>query len=124
MADVGAYFGGMSAQMWSYPDQNGDFNNWTTLYSLGQEGGTMTARQQVVDSPPLPLNILSPRSDGTNFVFNFGTVSDQSYTVWANSNLATTNWISYTNLIGDGYVQIITAPLTNSTQSFYWLSSP
>jgi PKD repeat protein len=124
MADVGAYFGGMSAQMWSYPDQNGDFNNWTTLYSLGQEGGTMTARQQVVDSPPLLSNILSPRSDGTNFVFNFGTVSNQSYTVWGNSNLATTNWVSYTNLIGDGYVQIITAPLTNSTQSFYQLSSP
>jgi hypothetical protein len=84
----------------------------------------MTARQQVVDSPPLPSNILSPRSDGTNFVFNFGTVSNQSYTVWANSNLATTNWVSYTNLIGDGYVQIITAPLTNSMQNFYQLTSP
>jgi hypothetical protein len=58
-------------------------------------------------------------------VFNFGTVSNQSYAVWANANPATTNWISYTNLVGDGYVQKITTSITNSqTSVFYRLSSP
>jgi hypothetical protein len=51
-------------------------------------------------------------------------VLSQSYTVWANPNLATTNWVSYTNLSGNGYFQEITIPLTNSPQSFYQLSSP
>jgi len=85
---------------------------------------TLPPRQQVVDSPPAPAILSSLRSDGTNFVFNFSTVLSQSYTVWANANLATTNWGSYTNLIGDGYFQETTIPLTNSPQSFFQLTSP
>jgi hypothetical protein len=38
--------------------------------------------------------------------------------------MATTNWVSYTNFISDGYIQKIAAPLTNSAQSFFQLSSP
>ena len=72
-----------------------------------------------------PLVLSSPRCDGTNFVFNFGTVSNQSYSVWANADLATTNWVSYTNLVGDGYVQKIATTITNGQPSFFYrLSSP
>ena len=45
----------------------------------------MEASQQVVYSPPMPLFVLTPRTDGTHFIFDFGTVSNQSYTVWFNS---------------------------------------
>ncbi len=94
-------------------------------FSLGTFVGTVTAQQQVISSPPLSSAIISPRIIGTNFVFNFGTVSNQSYSVWANSNLATTNWFSYTNVVGDGYVQKITTSITNGqTGIFYRLSSP
>ena len=105
-------------------DEDGNYNSWTTTFSLGTEAGTMTAQQQVVYSPPLPSIILSPRSAGTNFVFDFVTVSNQSYSIWANPNLPTTNWVSYANLIGDGYIQKIIVPMTNSTRTFFRLSSP
>ena len=117
-------FPGPYSPQWISMDTGGGIQGNSVGYSLGTYLGTMTARQQVVASPPLPLIIFSPRSDGTNFVFDFGTVSNQSYTVWANANLATLNWISYTNLIGDGYFQEITIPLTNTPQNFFQLSSP
>ena len=119
-----ATFTGPNDGQWISLDVGGVIQGNTITYSLGTAVGTMTARQQVVESPPEPLIISSPRSDGTNFVFDFGTVSNQSYTVWANVNLATTNWGSYTNLIGDGYFQEITIPLTNGPQSFFQLTSP
>ncbi len=108
----------------SGPDADGYIPFQAAGYSFGTELGSLTVRKQVVFAPPLPLVLLSPRSDGTNLIFDFVTVSNQSYTVWSNSNLATTNWLIYTNLVSDGYIQKITAPLTNSTQSFYLLRSP
>jgi hypothetical protein len=84
------------------------------------------SRNQIIASvPPSALVMTSPRRDGTNFVFNFGTVSNQSYSVWANANLATTNWVNYTNLVGDGYIQKITTSITNGQAGFFYrLSSP
>src|ERR1019366_6842820 len=70
-----------------------------------------SGNQIIASVPPSPLVMTSPRRDGTNFVFNFGTVSNQSYSVWANANLATTNWVNYTNLVGDGYIQKITTSI-------------
>lgn len=123
-AATGAAAGAADSQLFSPPDPGGDFSFWTTTFSSGVVAGNMTARQQVVYSPPLPLQILSPRSDGTNFMFNFVTVSNQSYTVWQRPNLASSTWQSYTNVIGAGYVQAVTTPLTNSPASFFRLSSP
>jgi hypothetical protein len=117
-------FNGPNNGQWISLDTGGVIQGNTITYSLATDAGTMNARWQVVYSPPVSLLISSPRSDGTNFVFNFGTVSNQSYTVWDNLNLATTNWVATTNVLGDGYVQQITVPVTNSTKSFYRLSSP
>jgi hypothetical protein len=106
-------------------DADGDFDADLAQFSLGTYAGTVTAQQQVISSPPLPSAIVSPRINGTNFVFDFGTVYNQSYSVWANANLATSNWVSYTNVVGDGYVQKITAPVASGqTGIFYRLSSP
>jgi len=45
--------------------------------------------------------------------------------VWANANLRTTNWLIYTNVVGDGYVQKISTSITNGPGSwFFRLSSP
>ena len=95
-----------------------------TTYSGATNRGTVLVREQLLSGPPLLLQLLSPRTTGTNFSFVFLTVSNQSYTVWSNPNLATSNWVSYTNLLGDGYIQKMTVPITNSTKSFYRLSSP
>ena len=104
-------------------NQAGVFTGWTTLYSRGVFAGTMSARQQVLASPPVIPVISTPRVHGTNFLFDFATVQGQSFTVWAKSDLATTNWSSYTNLTGDGYVQEIAVPVTNQ-HGFFRLSSP
>ncbi|HZL78928.1 MAG TPA: L-type lectin-domain containing protein [Candidatus Limnocylindrales bacterium] len=106
-------------------DADGNYAADMGCFSLGKNLGTLVAHQQMLSSSPLPLVISSPRCDGTNFVFNFGTVSNQSYSVWANADLATSNWVSYTNLVGDGYVQKIATPITNGQTSFFYrLSSP
>jgi PKD repeat protein len=111
-------------QLWASPDPSGHYSTWNTLFSDGVNVGTMTVRQQVLAGPPLPLVMVSPRADGTNFFFDFGTVQNQNYTVWASTNLATTNWVSYTNVVGDGYIQETAVPLTNGVESFFRLSSP
>ena len=51
--------------------------------------------------------------------FGFGTVSNQSYTVQQNTNLASTNWTDYTNITGNGAAVQFTAPLTNQLQNFF-----
>ena len=121
----GASDGVNSAPVEGPMDADGNYQADLAEFSLGKNVGTLVAHQQIISSSPLPLVISSPRRDGTNFVFSFGTVSNQSYSVWANSNLATTNWVSYTNLVGDGYVHKITTSINNSqTGFFYRLSSP
>ena len=98
--------------------------NQIVTYSGAANRGTVTVREQLIYAPQLPLVLALPRKTGTNFSFAFLTVSNQSYTVWANTNLTTPNWVSTTNVLGDGYIQNMTVPVTNSAQSFYQLSSP
>ena len=121
----GASDGVNSAPVGGPMDADGNYEADLGEFSLACHVGTLLARQQVISSSPLPLVISTPRREGTNFVFNFATVSNQSYSVWAKANLPTTNWVSYTNLVGDGYVQKITTSITSSqTGSFYRVSSP
>ena len=105
-------------------NDDGDYNYADDTWSVGQQRGTVVGREQLIYTPPWPLVMLSPRTDSAKFIFDFHSVNKQSYTVWGNSNLATTNWISHTNLIGDGYMQKITVPLTNGTQGFFHVTSP
>ena len=121
----GASDGVNSAPVEGPTDADGNYEADLAEFSLGKNVGAVTAHQQVISGPSLPLVITSPRRVGTNFVFNFGTVSNQSYSVWANANMATTNWFNYTNLVGNGYVQKITTSITNGqSRFFYRLSSP
>jgi len=67
--------------------------------------------------------ISNPQLSGTNFTFNFQTVSNQTYTVQQNSNLATTNWQFLETLTGNGSLQQFLVPTTNA-QRFFRLSQP
>ena len=124
MAETGVTADNMTAPLLVPADDNGDYNYDTYTLSSATNRGTMTARRQLIYAPPMQLKLVSPRMVGTNFIFNFLTVSNQSYTVWASTNLTTTNWVSTTNLLGDGYIQKLTAPINNRSNSFYRLSSP
>jgi hypothetical protein len=74
---------------------------------------------------PVPVQILSPQPVGTNFQFQFPTASNQSYTIQQNYNLATTNWVYYTNILGSGSTfQFQTPVVATPTQSFFRVRQP
>jgi hypothetical protein len=66
-----------------------------------------------------PMQILNPIVSGGNFTFFFGTMSNQSYTVQRNDDLATTNWVFYTNFTGNGSLMQVVAPVTNAPRRFF-----
>ena len=73
---------------------------------------------------PVPAHIIGPALVGDNLGFAWATVSGQSYTVQQNTNLATTNWVFYTNLIGDGSLMNLQVPVTNAPQQFFRVREP
>jgi len=79
---------------------------------------------QVLEPGPVPVQFYPLLfSDGTVSVY-FGTVNGQSYTVQQNSNLATTNWTFYTNIIGDGSLYQLLPPNTDIPQLFFRILEP
>ena len=73
---------------------------------------------------PSSITLTGPHLSGTNFLFSFGTVINQTYTVQANPDLATTNWTFYTNLTGSGTLQQIVVPAQNPPQRFFRVRAP
>jgi hypothetical protein len=71
-----------------------------------------------------PVQLQAPKISGGNFVFNFATTNGLGYTVQQNTNLATTNWVYYTNIIGNGSLYQFTTPLTNIPQIFFRVRQP
>jgi hypothetical protein len=73
----------------------------------------------------VPVQIINTKLMGTNLLFQFPTISDQSYTVQQSTNLATTNWVFYTNIIGNGSVyQFQTPVMATPAQSFFRVREP
>jgi hypothetical protein len=71
-----------------------------------------------------PVPVLSPQLSGGSFNLSFQSVSGQSYTLYYNDNLGTTNWLPYTNVTGNGGTLQLTVPTTNSAQRFFRVSKP
>jgi hypothetical protein len=71
-----------------------------------------------------PAQISGLRLSGQNFLFSLATVSNQSYTVEANPDIATRNWTPYTNLIGDGMLRQIIVPAQNPSRRFFRVRDP
>ena len=61
---------------------------------------------------------------GGNLTFSFSTVSNQSYTIQRNDDLATTNWVFYTNFTGNGSLLQLVSPVTNAPQRYFRLRQP
>lgn len=72
----------------------------------------------------VPAQLAGTRVSSEQFRFNFGTVSNQSYTVQFNDDLTTTNWQVLTNFTGDGAMQQIEAPVADAPQRFYRVKQP
>jgi hypothetical protein len=61
---------------------------------------------------------------GGNFNLSLQTVNGQSYTLYYNDDLATTNWLPYTNFSGNGGTLQLIVPVTNSAQRFFRIGEP
>jgi hypothetical protein len=71
-----------------------------------------------------PLQLVAPQVAGGVFQLSFQSVNGQSYTLYYNNNLSTTNWLPYTNLTGNGGTIPLSIPVTNTSQRFFRLSQP
>jgi Big-like domain-containing protein/NHL repeat-containing protein len=71
-----------------------------------------------------PVQIVSPQVSGGVFQLSFQSVSGQSYTLYYNNDLTTSNWQPYTNVTGNGGTMQFTVPINNSAQSFFRISQP
>jgi hypothetical protein len=71
-----------------------------------------------------PVQLQTPKISGGNFAFSFATTNGLGYTVQQNTNLATANWVYYTNIIGNGSLYQFTSPLTNISQLFFRVRQP
>jgi hypothetical protein len=80
-----------------------------------------SALYTVSNSPP---QLISTQVSGSTFQLSFQSVNGQSYTLYYNNNLATTNWLPYTNVTGNGGTLQLTVPVTNSAQRFFRISQP
>jgi hypothetical protein len=89
--------------------QTGQIASYSALYTV---------------SNSMPVQILSPQVSGGSFNLSFQSVNGQSYTLYYNDNLATTNWLPCTNVTGNGASLQLTVPITNSTQRFFRISEP
>ena len=72
------------------------------------------------------MKIVAPQISGTNFNFSFGTDAYESYTVQWTTNLASGNWMAYTNFYASGATNTQTVPLppNNFPAQFFRVSRP
>jgi uncharacterized repeat protein (TIGR03803 family) len=105
----------------AYP-RAGLIQSGNTLYGTAFQGGSSGNGTVFKVAPPPP--ILSPRLSAGNFLFSFQAFAGASYTVQQNTNLAGTNWIAFTNILGSGTVTQLTLPTTNAAQLFFRVRQP
>jgi hypothetical protein len=69
------------------------------------------------------LPVLTPQISGSSFSLSFQSFNGKSYTVYYNDNMATTNWLPYTTITGNGGMVQLPVPVTNASR-FFRISSP
>jgi uncharacterized repeat protein (TIGR03803 family) len=82
------------------------------LYGTAAGGGLYGNGTIFKVSPP--VEIFSNKFSNQKFQFFFQTFGGLNYTVQQNTNLAKTNWITFTNFTGSGSVTQFTVPVTNT----------
>jgi hypothetical protein len=69
--------------------------------------------------PPMPVTIINPMISESRFSFSFETEVNRTYAVQYTVSLAPTNWLTFTNLAGDGTTAHITDTSAGDSQRFY-----
>jgi uncharacterized repeat protein (TIGR03803 family) len=73
---------------------------------------------------PIPVTLQTQPPEGGLWTLAFPTALGQSYTIQQNSDLSTTNWITYRTLIGDGSPVQFVLPSTSPPADFFRLLEP
>ena len=71
-----------------------------------------------------PPQVINPVLAGGYFGFSWQTVNGQSYTIQYNNDISTTNWVFYTNIIGNGSMVQVVLAATNAPQRFLRVREP
>lgn len=73
-----------------------------------------------------PVELLSPMVVSNQFSFTFATESFETYTVQRASTLTPPNWANYTNVVGNGSLQVVTAPISavGDTSQYFRVNRP
>jgi uncharacterized repeat protein (TIGR03803 family) len=98
------------------------------LYGLTQSGGAngngAVFRIAIPSVGALPVTIEVLPFSGGNLTLTFPTVNNQSYTVQQIANLATGNWLTYTNFSGNGSPVQLVIPTAHSATGFFRVTEP
>jgi uncharacterized repeat protein (TIGR03803 family) len=98
------------------------------LYGMNQVGGDngrgAVYRILIPQTVAQPVTIEVLSFSGGNLIIGFPTIANQSYTVQQNTNLATSNWLPYTNFSGNGLPFQLAVPATNSPGAFFQVTEP
>ena len=70
---------------------------------------------------PQPISLMAPGMQNGQFNFSFLSAAGASYALQHNDNLATTNWVTDTNFIGDGSLVPVSLPVGSQPARFYRL---
>lgn len=97
--------------------------HWFTATATDQTTGDTSEFGPALLVPP-PLAFDYARQDGPDFEAGFHTLPGLSYTVLANTNVASTNWVVFTNLTGDGTLRSFRVPIGTEPQRYFRLRHP
>jgi hypothetical protein len=65
------------------------------------------------------VTLLPPALVGTNFQFSFVSQANHTNYVQYSTNLANTNWLPYSTIIGDGTTKSVTVPANTQAQEYF-----
>jgi hypothetical protein len=65
-----------------------------------------------------PVTLLSPKLVGTNLQFSFVSQVNHTNFVQYSTNLAKTNWLPYSSIIGDGTTKTVDVPVNSPKQEY------
>lgn len=72
-----------------------------------------------------PVQLLTPGFVGENFTFSFATEKYETYTVQRATSLSPADWMTLTNLVGDGELQVFATPISaGSGQRYFRVTRP
>jgi len=75
-------------------------------------------------APVVPVEISPVSLSAGRFVLAFRSRSNQTYTIQRSDDLATSNWILFTNFTGDGGLNQFFVPVTEAPHRFFRVREP